>query len=67
MKIENVPVELSSVIEYSIDLITYQALQKRNCVGYIVKEGVPEKIHGDPTRLHQIIVYDFHNIYCVVD
>lgn len=61
-KIESGKIEISSsefklvdIIEDIINLLSQTALEKGVELFYRIEEGVPESIHADPFRLHQII------------
>ncbi|MBL8343241.1 MAG: response regulator [Rubrivivax sp.] len=56
LEIEQRPFDLRACIEESLDLVTPRALEKNLNLAYLIEEGTPEALLGDPTRLRQILV-----------
>ncbi len=55
MELECQPFDLRACLEDSLDLVASQATEKDLNLAYMMDEGVPEQIVGDPTRLRQIL------------
>jgi PAS domain S-box-containing protein len=56
MELENLPFDLPTCIEESLDLFAMQAASKRLDLAYHVAEDIPAWVMGDITRLRQIMV-----------
>lgn len=56
MELETMPLDLRSIIEEALDLVAARASAKRLDLAYIIEDGTPGTILGDPTRLSQILV-----------
>jgi signal transduction histidine kinase/HPt (histidine-containing phosphotransfer) domain-containing protein len=56
MVLENQPFNLRLCIEDALDLLASQAAQKQLDLAYFLADDVPETIHGDATRVRQVIV-----------
>ncbi len=56
MDLETMPLDLRSIIEDSLDLVAARASAKRLDLAYIIEDGTPGTVLGDPTRLGQILV-----------
>ncbi len=47
---------LHELLDEVISLLANQALKKKIDVGYLIEEGVPKYIHGDGSRIRQVII-----------
>lgn len=47
---------LHELLDEVISLLANQALKKKIDVGYLIEEGVPRYIHGDSSRIRQVII-----------
>lgn len=56
MNLENIPVDLSSLIEETIDMFGYQAAENRLELIYFIERRVPALIFCDRERLKQVLV-----------
>ncbi|MBC2606522.1 ATP-binding protein [Pelagicoccus albus] len=56
LEIENIMFDLRDCVEEAIDTLAIQASEKGLDISYILDEGIPGSLLGDPTRLRQIIV-----------
>ncbi len=56
LELETMPLDLRSIIEDSLDLVAARASAKRLDLAYIIEDGTPGTVLGDPTRLSQILV-----------
>tara|TARA_Y100001934_G_scaffold264340_1_gene341158 strand:+ start:3804 stop:6218 length:2415 start_codon:yes stop_codon:yes gene_type:complete len=56
MELEEQSFNLRDCVEDAIDLLATNAGQKHIELAYIIKEGVPEIISGDVTRVRQVLV-----------
>lgn len=56
MELESRPFDLQSCIEEAVDLLAPRAAEKRLELAYFLDRGTPRRIHGDPTRLRQVLV-----------
>jgi PAS domain S-box-containing protein len=56
LEIEQRAFDLRRVVEESLDLVTPRALEKSLNLAYMIEEGTPEALIGDPARLRQILV-----------
>src|SRR4030095_12760963 len=54
-EIEDQPFDLARCVEESIDLLSVRAREKRLRLSAIIDPSVPRWIHGDVTRLRQIL------------
>ncbi|RME06648.1 MAG: response regulator, partial [Anaerolineae bacterium] len=55
LELERHPFDLAALVESSLDLIAARAAEKGVEVAYLLEEGVPRWIYGDPTRLRQVL------------
>jgi PAS domain S-box-containing protein len=55
LDLEMVPFELLACIEETLDLFAVQVEQKGLELGYLLGQGIPHTIMGDPGRLRQIV------------
>ena len=55
MELEFRPFELKSCIESTLNLVRSMAHEKRLVLSYIIDDGTPQAIMGDPIRLQQIL------------
>jgi PAS domain S-box-containing protein len=56
LELENQPFNLRDVIEDSLDLLSSKASEKGLDLAYLIENNAPSVIHGDVTRLRQILV-----------
>ncbi|MFO1327717.1 MAG: PAS domain S-box protein [Rubrivivax sp.] len=56
LEIEQRGFDLRRVVEESLDLVTPRALEKGLNLAYLIEDGTPEALIGDPTRLRQVLV-----------
>ena len=56
LEIEQRPFDLRRCIEESLDLVTPRALEKGLNLAYLIEEGTPEALVGDPVRVRQVLV-----------
>jgi PAS domain S-box-containing protein len=56
LEIEQQVFDLRRCVEDSLDLVTPRALEKRLNLAYMIEDGTPESLVGDPTRIRQILV-----------
>ena len=56
MEIEDEPFDVTGVIEDALDLVGERARKKRIELIYDVEPDVPRRIHGDVTRLRQVLI-----------
>ena len=56
LEIEQRAFDLRSCIEESLDLVTPRALEMGLNLAYLIEDGTPEALVGDPARLRQILV-----------
>ena len=56
LEIEQRAFDLRRVVEESLDLLTPRALEKNLNLAYLIEDGTPEALIGDPARLRQILV-----------
>ena len=56
LEIEQRAFNLRRTVEESLDLLTPRALEKNLNLAYLIEDGTPEALIGDPTRLRQILV-----------
>ena len=56
LEIEQTTFDLRHVVEESLDLLTPRAQEKSLNLAYLIEDGTPERLIGDPTRLRQILV-----------
>ncbi|PWF42252.1 EAL domain-containing protein [Massilia glaciei] len=48
--------DLRTLVEEVIELVASQAQQRDLELGYLIGPGVPERVHGDPLRLRQVLI-----------
>jgi signal transduction histidine kinase/DNA-binding response OmpR family regulator len=56
MDLEHQPFDLHVCIEEALDLVSATASVKKLDLAYFIEEGMPDALHGDITRLRQILV-----------
>ncbi|MCS6884945.1 MAG: two-component regulator propeller domain-containing protein [Acidobacteriota bacterium] len=56
LELEEISFNLQEAIEEVLDLLSVQARTKGLELAYVVEEGVPEFVVGDPTRIKQVLV-----------
>ncbi len=56
LEIEQRPFDLRRCVEDSLDLVTPRALEKGLNLAYLIDEGTPEALVGDPVRVRQVLV-----------
>jgi|CXWL01.1.fsa_nt_gi PAS domain S-box-containing protein len=56
LEIEQRPFDLRRCLEESLDLVTPRALEKGLNLAYLIEDGTPEALIGDPVRVRQILV-----------
>ena len=56
LEIEDRPFDLRRCVEESLDLVTPRALEKGLNLAYLIEDGTPEALIGDPARVRQILV-----------
>ena len=61
LELEEQPFELADCLEGALDLLKFKAADKGIELAYLIEEGVPHAIHGDVTRLRQIIINLLNN------
>jgi len=55
LHLEHIEFDLEEMLSDTLNLFTAQAMEKRLRLHMSLDEGVPQRIHGDPTRLKQIL------------
>jgi len=61
MELEEIDFDLRATIEESVELVSYQAESKGLELACLVEEQVPRFVHGDPTRLRQVLINLLNN------
>jgi PAS domain S-box-containing protein len=56
MELEDLPLDVSTVIEDAFDLVAERARAKRLELLYDIAPDVPRRIHGDITRVRQVLI-----------
>ncbi|MGF1483246.1 MAG: ATP-binding protein [Opitutales bacterium] len=56
MDLELAPFDVRECVEEAIDLLAPKSAQKGIRLAYVLREGVPEEVIGDHTRLRQVLV-----------
>jgi CheY-like chemotaxis protein len=56
LELEKQPLELSTCIEESLDLLAAKAAEKKLELAYQIADDVPSRVLGDVTRLRQVLV-----------
>ena len=56
LDIENISMNLESVVENVIQILKFKAEEKGLVLSYKITEDVPTLVMGDPTRLNQILI-----------
>ncbi len=56
LEIEQRAFDLRRCVEDSLDLVTPRALEKGLNLAYLIEEGTPESLVGDPVRVRQVLV-----------
>jgi PAS domain S-box-containing protein len=56
MELEDLPFDISTVIEDAFDLVAERARAKRLELLYDIPAGVPRRVHGDITRVRQVLI-----------
>ncbi len=56
LEIEERPFDLRRCVEESLDLVTPRAFEGGLNLAYLIEEGTPEALVGDPARIRQILV-----------
>ncbi len=56
LEIEQRAFDLRRLVEDSLDLVTPRALEKNLNLAYLIEDGTPEALIGDPARTRQILV-----------
>jgi signal transduction histidine kinase len=56
LDLERHPFDLCACIEDSLDMVAAKATEKGLELTYFLEDGIPEKVEGDVTRLHQVLV-----------
>jgi diguanylate cyclase (GGDEF)-like protein len=56
VELEAIDFSLRQVVEEVMTMLALSARSKSLALGYVMTEGVPERIKGDPTRLRQVLV-----------
>ncbi len=54
--LEWIPFDLQEIVESGIEVVASAGLSKNIDIVYLIEPDVPRWIHGDPTRLRQILV-----------
>ena len=55
LEIEQRPFDLRRCIEESLDLVAPRAMEKGLNLAYLIEDGTPEQVVGDPARLRQVV------------
>jgi len=61
MTLEEQPFDLRECVEEALDLMANDAIEKGLEFGYLFGDDVPQAIHGDATRLRQILINLLNN------
>ena len=56
LKLERVPMDIRRLLEETMDLFTFTALDKRIKLNHSLNESVPTLVVGDATRLRQVLL-----------
>lgn len=56
LEIENISMNLESVIENVVQILKFKAEEKGLILSYKISENAPTLVMGDPTRLNQILI-----------
>ncbi|MBP5753446.1 MAG: response regulator [Treponema sp.] len=56
MQIENLPFDISDLVEHVVDLIAIEAFEKGLEIATDIDPYIPKMIMGDPTRMQQVIL-----------
>jgi signal transduction histidine kinase/CheY-like chemotaxis protein len=56
LEVENISMNLESVVENVIQILKYKAEEKGLILSYEISENTPTLVMGDPTRLNQILI-----------
>jgi len=56
MEMENRPLDLRECVESALDLVAARAIEKGLEVAYQIDDDLPQAIHGDVTRLRQVMI-----------
>lgn len=56
MDLEHQPFDLRECVESALDLVTGRAVERDLDLAYLIDDDVPQGIHGDVTRLRQILL-----------
>jgi PAS domain S-box-containing protein len=56
LELENQPFNLRDVVEDSLDLLSSKASEKGLDLAYLIENNTPQIIHGDVTRVRQVLV-----------
>ncbi|MBP5357833.1 MAG: response regulator [Treponema sp.] len=56
MQIENIPFDISDLVEHVVDLIAIEAFEKGLEIATDIDPYIPKMIMGDPTRMQQVIL-----------
>ena len=56
LELDRRPFDLRRLVEESLDLISPKALEKGLNLAYLIEDGTPEALVGDPVRVRQILV-----------
>ena len=56
MELESAPFEVRNCVESALDLVAARAAEKHLELAYLIDDSVPPAIHGDITRLRQILL-----------
>ncbi|MEI6559187.1 MAG: PAS domain S-box protein [Rhodospirillaceae bacterium] len=61
MDLESQPFDLRLCLESAVDLVAVKAVEKGLELGCLIEDGTPPTIHGDVTRLRQVLVNLLNN------
>ncbi|MBR7080197.1 MAG: hybrid sensor histidine kinase/response regulator, partial [Treponema sp.] len=56
MKLENIPFDISELVEHVVDLVAIEAFEKGLELATNIDPTIPKMIMGDPTRMQQVIL-----------
>jgi signal transduction histidine kinase/DNA-binding response OmpR family regulator len=56
MDLESQPFDLRDCVESALELVSTRALEKELDTAYLIADDVPRAIHGDVTRLRQVLL-----------
>ena len=56
LKIERVPLNLEQIIGDVVEILNYQANERKNQLQYRIFGGIPDWVEGDPLRIKQVLL-----------